>query len=307
MHTCAIVNPTAGGGRVRRHWPPLLADLLAATNRLTVRWTTGPGSGTALTRQALRRGVDRVVAIGGDGTLHHVVNGFFEDGTPLAPSAACAFVACGTGSDARHALGVPQGRAGISHFCSAPVRPVDLLRLQYTTANGATDTRYALNVASLGLSGAVVRWAQRGRTLPIPPRLRYFSAILAAVCTHRPSAVALTLNGRPLPADRAWAVAVANGSTFGAGLPIAPAAQIDDGHLDVTIVHAQPIPRLLRHAPHFYRGTHGALDGVTTHRGRTLTARPSTSSPVWLEADGEVIGRLPATVDLLPGALRIQA
>ncbi len=306
MHTCAIVNPAAGGGRVRRLWPRLRPLLHSACPQLTIRWTSGPGSGTALTQQAIRQGVDRVVAVGGDGTFHEVVNGLA--GTRSSREApVCAFVACGTGSDARRALGLPAGLDGVAHLRTAPIRPVDLLHLQYTTSDGRTASRVALNVASFGLSGAVVRWAQRGRALPLPPRLRYFGAILVALCTNRPRAVALTLDGRPLPVDRVWAVAVANGPTFGAGLQIAPSARIDDGQVDVTVIHDEPVRALLRHARRFYRGTHGSLDGVTMHRGHTLTARPAGSSPVWLEADGERLGRLPAHIEVRPRALRVQA
>ncbi|MFP4228115.1 MAG: diacylglycerol/lipid kinase family protein [Salinivenus sp.] len=307
MYTCAIVNPAAGGGRVRRLWPALLPPLLAASERLTVRWTSGPGTATVLTRRALHQGADRVVAIGGDGTLHGVVNGFFEGTQPVAPSAVCAFVACGTGSDARWMLGLPTGADAIRRLHHAPIRPIDLLRLRYTAADGTTRTRYAINVASVGLSGAVVRWTQRTRRLPLPPRLRYLGAIVAALCTHRPHAVTVHLDGHPLPAERVWIVAVANGTTFGAGLHIAPTAQVDDGELNLTIVRARPVHTLLSHAAHFYRGTLDTVDGVTTHTGRVVTARPAEASPAPLEADGERLGHVPVSVEVVPGALRVQA
>jgi diacylglycerol kinase family enzyme len=101
-------------------------------------------------------------------------------------------------------------------------------------------------------------------------------------------------------------VAIANGHSFGAGLRIAPNAMVDDGLLDVTILHDVPILRLLRSARRFYDGRHLSLDGVTAHRGRRLTVRPLTDDPVWLEADGELLGRLPATVEVVPGAIRVQ-
>ncbi|MFO8098804.1 MAG: diacylglycerol kinase family protein [Salinibacter sp.] len=307
MHTCAIVNPAAGGGRVRRLWPSLLPALLEVTDRLTVRWTSGPGTAARLTRRSLRHGADRVVAIGGDGTLHGVVNGFFEGPRAVAPTAVCAFVACGTGSDARWALGLPTGVAAIHHLRQAPVRPVDLLRLRYTAADGTTRSRYAINVASFGLSGAVVRWAQRARRIPIPPRLRYVGAIVAALCTHQPNAVSVHLDDLPLPAERVWAVAVANGSTFGAGLRIAPTAHMNDGQLNVTIVRARAVHSLLLDAAQFYRGSVAAVDGVSTYTGQAVTAQSTTAAPVPLEADGERLGQVPASIEIVPGALRVQA
>ena len=82
MRTCAIVNPTGEGGR----GPRLLSRLLDVTSALTVHWTTGPGAATSLTRSALHDGCTRVVAVGGDETLHEVVNGIFENRSPSRPS-----------------------------------------------------------------------------------------------------------------------------------------------------------------------------------------------------------------------------
>ncbi len=305
MRTCAIVNPTAGRGRVRRIWPRLLSRLLAATSSLSVRWTTGPGHATSLTRRALRDGCERIVVVGGDGTLHDVANGFFEDAAPIAPSAVLAFVACGSGSDFRRALGAPTGIEAVRQMQSDRIRPLDVLRVRYTTPGGPA-LRYAINIASVGLSGTVVRHLSSG-ILPVPPRLRYFQAALRALVTDPPVRVRLTLDGRSLPPARIRLVAVANGHAFAAGLPIAPTATPHDGRLDVTVLHDVPIPTLLRYAHRFYRGTHPSLPGVDTHRGRRLTVEPlSHQSPVWGEADGEPLGCLPFTVEVIPQALRMQ-
>ena len=78
MRACAIVNPVAGRGRVARLWPALRTRLRQATTRLTIRETTAPGEATVLTRAAIENGYDRIVAVGGDGTLHEVVNGYFR-------------------------------------------------------------------------------------------------------------------------------------------------------------------------------------------------------------------------------------
>ena len=307
MRTCAIVNPVAGGGRVRRVWPRLLSSLLAVTASLTVRWTTGPGSATSLTRQALRDGCERIVAVGGDGTLHEVVNGFFENQTLVDPSAVLAFVACGSGSDFRRTLGAPTGVEAVQQLQSDRIRPIDVLRVRYTTEHSRSAQRYAINIASAGLSGAVVRRFSPRGLLPLSPRLRYLQAALWALRTDRPAPVQLTLDGDALPPSRIRLVAVANGHTFAAGLPIAPTATPHDGVFDVTVLHDVSIPTLLRHAHRFYLGTHTALDGVSTYRGRRLTIEPlDDHRPLWAEADGEALGRLPMSVEILPRTLRLQ-
>ena len=265
MRTCAIVNPVAGGGRARRVWPRLLSRLLEVTTSLSVHWTMGPGTATALTRDALKGGMERIVAVGGDGTLHEVVNGFFENRTPVAPSAVLAFVPCGSGSDFRRTLGAPTGVEAVRQLHSNHVRPLDVLRVEYTTERGRSAHRYAVNVASAGVSGTVVRHFSPS-ILPIPPRLRYLGATLRALATDRPVPVRLTLDDASLPST------------------------------------------LLRHAHRFYLGTHPSLDGVSTHWGRQLTIEPlDDRRPVWVEADGEALGTLPMTVELVPRALRVQS
>jgi YegS/Rv2252/BmrU family lipid kinase len=307
MRTCAIVNPAAGRGRTAHLWPQLEPAIRATTHDLTVRTTTAPGEATTLTRSALRDAYDRIVAVGGDGTLHEVVNGYFEpDGTALSPAPPLVVLPCGTGMDFNRMLGAKTGLDAVSYLRSGRTRPIDLLRLAYTDRDGTRAHRYAANIASVGLSGDVVRAMDRGGRFLPTPRLRYLAAIVRALLSHTPIRVDLTLDGVDLGEWRVRVVAAANGHTFGAGIQIAPNAAIDDGQLDVTILGDVPASRLFRNVTRFYDGRHLSLDGVTTHRGRRLTIRPLDDVPVWLEADGELLGRLPATVEVVPDAIQIQ-
>jgi len=307
MRTCAIVNPAAGRGRGKRLWPRFEPRLRAATTALSVQCTTGPGHATRLARTAIRNGYDRLVAVGGDGTLHEVVNGYFEpDGTALAPAPPLVPLPCGTGTDFNRMLGGKTGLDALAYLHSDRVRAIDLLRLGYTDLDGEPAHRYAVNIASVGLSSEVVRAVNRGGLSLPSPRLRYLAAIVRALLSHEPFRVGLTLDGVNLGERCVRVVAAANGHTFGAGVKIAPNAVIDDGRLDVTILDDVPASRLFRNLPRFYDGRHLSLDGVTAHRGRRLTIRPLDDAPVWLEADGELLGRLPVTVEVVPDALRIQ-
>lgn len=306
MRTHAIVNPAAGGGRVRRRWPTLEARLRGVVPNLTVRRTTAPGEATALVRAAVRDGAERIVAVGGDGTLHEVVNGFFAaDGTPLSPAPVLTPLPCGTGSDFCRALGIPAAPVAVARLSDPQSRRIDLLRVRYTDSTGARVHRYGLNVVSFGLSARVVEGLGPQHRGLLRGRLSYLGALLRALGSHRSFGVELTVDGTPLPGSAVHLGAVANGPSFGAGIRIAPGARPDDGRLNVTILHDAPALALLCRLPRFYRGTHPALDGVTTARGRRLTATPR-EPPVPLEADGEWLGRLPATVEVVPNALRLQ-
>lgn len=176
MHTCAIVNPIAGRGQVRRLWSQLLSRLLAATAPLSVRWTTGPRHATALVRQALANGCDRVVAVGGDGTLYEVVNGFFDDASPVRPGAVPAVVPCGSEDDFRYALGMPAGlaatgRLGHGRVRAVRVRAVDVPRVRHSSPDDRRGLRHAINIAAVGLSGSVVRRLSPGARF-VPPGTR---------------------------------------------------------------------------------------------------------------------------------------
>lgn len=307
MCTCAIVNPTAGNGRVRRLWPDLHARLRATVPNLSVEKTAAPIHATALTRAALRSGAECIVAVGGDGTLHEIVNGFFDqDGTPLAPASRLVPLPCGTGTDFWRSLDAEPSQNSVAPLRSERVRPVDLLRLAYTGPEGNRRHRFAVNIASIGLSSRVARAVNRS-VFPLPfSRLHYLIALLWALVRHRPFPVECVVDGTPLDTSPVHVVAVANGHTFGSGIHIAPNAVIDDGHFDATVLHDTSVFTLLRHVSRFYDGTHLSLDGVTTHRGTRISLRAPGPEPAWLEADGELVGRLPATITVVPQAIRLQ-
>ncbi len=306
MFTHAIVNPVAGRGRVRRLWPDLATRLHDLVPDLTIEKTTAPGEATTLTRTALREGAERIVAVGGDGTLHEVVNGFFAtDGTPLGASACLVPIACGSGTDFRRALNVPTGIEAVQLLRSERIRCVDLLRIEYVTEEGRRAHRYAVNITSFGLTSRVVQAVQRSHGWG-PGSLRYLTALLRALTAHGPFQAELVLDGEPLDVSEIHLVAIANGHSFGGGIRIAPQAQLDDGALDVTILHDVPARSLLCRLPRFYRGTHSDLEGVTVARGRRITARLRSDASVGLEADGEHLGHLPVTVEVVPDALRVQ-
>jgi len=119
--TVLIVNPKSQGGRLGKRWKEL-ADTIGRAFPFEEAITQGPGDATRLTREALRGGAERVVAIGGDGTINEVVNGFFDEaGLAIAPAASFAVIPFGTGGDFRRTVNMPVGLADAGLTRTYPV------------------------------------------------------------------------------------------------------------------------------------------------------------------------------------------
>ena len=293
---------------MHRLWPTLRPALDATIGTYATRWTERPDEATELTRAALHNGYERILAVGGDGTLNEVANGFFEDDAPIRSEAVLAPISCGTGSDFRRSLDASlPPEAAIHALLQDRVRAIDVGHLEYTNDSEHMTTRYFVNIASFGMGGAVDRTVQ---SLPakeqIGGRLAYFYAILHTLVRYENQPVELSVDGVSHGPFRIRSVAVANGRYFGGSLPIAPRAQLDDGQFDVVVLGDMTRRMLFRHARRFYEGTHTTLEDVLTLRGRQITATPHTDAPVRLDVDGEPLGRLPATFKVIPHALRIQ-
>lgn len=303
-----VVNPASAGGRTARRWPAIRRALDATGLRYTAHATLGRGDAMELTRSAIRdRGIRRVTAVGGDGTLNEVVNGCFDaEGRPLAANLTLGIVSSGTGIDFRRALGVPADPLAAVHLLASEVpRPVDLGRAVF--ADGSQ--RVFLNVASCGLSADVVARVE-GRRRHGVGRLRraaFLSAAIAALLEDRQHEIELSTEAwvRRLRVEE---VAVANGPDYGGGMRIAPRARIDDGLLDVAIVGEISRAGALRAIPRLYRGTHVTHPAVTMLQARRIRITPlGATQPPPVETDGERVGAAPVEITVLPGAVRILA
>jgi diacylglycerol kinase family enzyme len=160
MRTLVLLNPAAGGRKAGRDWPQLEPLCRQYLGDFTLHRTEGPGEATTVTRNALRDGFQRIVAVGGDGTNHEVVNGFFDPETraAVAPDALFGWVSCGTGGDFRRSFpDLPKDRAHlIERIGTSNGRRMDLVAVTCDTEAGP-HWRICLNVASAGQGGDVAR------------------------------------------------------------------------------------------------------------------------------------------------------
>jgi YegS/Rv2252/BmrU family lipid kinase len=306
--TVLVVNPRSAGGKTERRWPQLRQVILEAYGPFEERFTKAPGDGTELARQALRDGALAVVALGGDGTINEVVNGFFDGDKPINPTATFGVLPSGSGGDFVKTLGTPKDLRAAATLLKSEPKPIDVGRLSFIASDGSRASRHFINISSFGMSGLVDRYVNRS-SKPLGGTMTFVLATLRAGTHYKNANVRLTLDGRPPKEGKIYTVAVANGRYFGGGMKVAPEARLDDGLFDVVTLGDYGFSDLLLRGLDVYSGKHIHGPKVTVHRARRVEAEPldgDGSAEVLIDVDGEQPGRLPATFELLPGALRVR-
>jgi diacylglycerol kinase (ATP) len=295
-----IANPRAGQGKVAAKLPEIERVLRDAELDYRIVQTTHPGHAAEAARDALRGGERYLVAAGGDGTVHEVVNGMLEGGQPVAPDAVLGVVAAGSGCDFVRSFGLPGDAVRAAHHLAGErLRVIDLGQVSYVSGNAEVN-RYFPNIAEAGLGGAVV-----ARTGGLPRFLgaaRYFCGFWLTLPRFRPATVRVEADGQAYQ-WRAHNVVVANGRFYGGGMQISPKSEPDDGALDV-LVMAGPKSEAFTTLPKVYRGTHLPHRNIVELRASRV--RIEADPPFAVEADGERLGTTPATFEVIPAAIRLK-
>ncbi len=281
-----VVNPTAGRGRVGRLVPQIERFLAGFSARLAL--TEGPGHATLLVRDAPE---ERVVAVGGDGTVHEVLKG-------LRPDQVLGVVPVGSGNDFARMLGVHAlgWRAALERALTAAPRAVDL---------GYVDDEPFGASLGLGFDAGVARQA-----LTAPPLLRgmprYLYAIFAELRHLRLPELRLSAGGELLYQGPSLLAAVMNGPTYGGGFPIAPMADPADGQLEAIVAGRFTRLGVVGILPRLMRGRHLGHPEVRRFAAPAFEVRFDRPTPA--HADGEVLKpRAVYEVRVVPGGLRVAA
>lgn len=297
MDVALLTNPAARSGAHTGAAMRAAERLREGGHRVTVVSGGSAAESSSLLRTALAVGTDAVVVAGGDGTVSLALQILAGGDVPLG------IVPSGTGNDVATALGLRDldVDAAADAVIGGRTRTIDLARV--TRADGST-LLYGTVLAS-GFDSKVNDRANRMRR----PRghRRYDIALLIEFLTLRgiPFDVELDLadgSTERLAGDLVMAT-VGNGRTYGGGIPICPDADLEDGLLDVTLVRPAGRLRLLRLLPRVYRGTHTTtVPEVSTYRIRAARlVSPGTTA----YADGEPLGPLPVSVEVVPRAVRV--
>jgi len=264
---------------------------LASAFDLDVRTTHYAGYAEELANKAAEENPDGILAAGGDGTLSQVVNGLMKSNHKIP----VGIVPLGTGNDfaklnrlinpAKLIAAIKNGGVATDVGC---------------IVHGADQKRFYINVASLGMGPDVVKRLENDSRW-LGPDLTYLKSTIKSFFGYRPESLTIEWN------DRDWSgsirsVAVANGKTFGSGLTVAPEAEANDGRLNLFVAGDVPLMQFLYFLGKIKRGK-------KVHHHKALYAEAErvcirSGEEVWIEADGELVGKTPAAFTVLPGGIK---
>ncbi len=296
--TVAIVNPKAASGKTTRRWPDLVAQLGISEARFTER----PGHAAEIAAQLLDAGVERILAVGGDGTISETVNGFFREGRAIHPNAELGIIPIGTGGDFRRTLGIRDAAHGVEVIRAGRTERIDVGVIDFERHTGGRATRYFVNLASFGMGGEVATRAKNFLS-GMSGKAAFLYATAEVFLRYRAKTVELSIDGGAWAKYKILNVAIGNGRYHGGGMHVCPLAKLGDGVLDVTVIDDLGMATLAKDLRVLY--SENLYVHPKTHHGRGQVIRARSEERVSIEIDGEALGRLPMEARVMPGAITI--
>jgi diacylglycerol kinase (ATP) len=286
-----LVNPTSGAGRVGRHSAEVLRGLASRGDHVVAIQGQSAAQAERLVAEAMAEGLDTLVAVGGDGTVHQALQAVVGTDTALG------IVPLGTGNDAADSVGLTRASPGsaVSVILAGNRRPFDVGRIE--AADGTI--RHFLCVMSSGFDSSANERANE-MTWPSGTAL-YIRAMLSVLRTFQPIPYRAELDGEVV-VDAGMLVSLGNGPSFGGGMQVCAGADMHDGRLDLIWVHSISRRELLAVFPKVYSGTHLAHPAVESRRVTTVTLEAPGQVAY---ADGERVAPLPVTVTAVPDGVQV--
>ncbi len=303
-HTRFIVNPAARNGKTGTTWGQIWQHIQKIwPHKVDYQLTRYPGHAISLSQRAPEEGVRTVIAVGGDGTVNEVVNGIMPLRGNTTTQPVLGVLELGTGGDFARTLQMPRGvRETLKWLLDAVPRPVDVGEAVCRARTGEMCTRYFINILDFGLGGSVVQWVN-SHSKRLGGTITFLTGILINLAKYRNKEIRFRVDGAEWQHCRVNNVILANGRYFGGGLLPAPMAMIHDGQLEGIVIGDIGRIEAVFNLKRLREGRHLAHPKIMHFAFQQFQAE--SMETVYVDADGELIGTLPLSVRVLPGALRV--
>lgn len=285
---CVIFNPTAGAGRSYKAMQTVERILKERNVEFTIIQTQYKAHAVSLARDAIGKGYDGIISVGGDGTLLEIASVLHSTGETLG------VIPAGTGNDFRRAIGIPRDPAeALEIILAGKKRKVDIGRLG--------EDRYFLNVAGTGFDVEVIKNTEKVRRT-FTGSLAYLLGIFLSVFAYKSVTIDVTINGQTFRRN-VLLIAIANGKCYGGGLNVAPDADVADSLFNVLIINRISNWRILLELPKMQKGQISKIPGHELFTCSELHI--SSDKPLRFNLDGEVYGQTPARLSVVPQSISV--
>ncbi len=291
----------------RGHFQKSLATLRSAMPEAAISLleTRRQGQAIELAARAYDES-DYLVAVGGDGTLNEVLNGYMRarEQSPQSAPPALGILAYGSANDMARSLDLHGNVDELVHLLrNGSTISIDAGKISYTDRQGEQQERYFLNAADVGVGARTVEYLNRRPRL-LGSNLHYLRSVLSTLATYRPQELHVVTDSGLDWSGKSLAVVAANGRYIGSGLCVAPGARLDDGQLAITLVGEADAADFLRNLGYLRRGRQLEHPAAQYHHASKMEIG-HLNAPAPVEVDGEFLGVTPVCVEVLPAAVKI--
>lgn len=302
--TIVIANRAAAAGKVGRKWPTIDAALRRVIGDYEPHFTSERGHAATLAQDAVASGITSIISVGGDGTNHEVLCGIMAANVPPG-SVTLGMIPFGTGGDFKRLLRRAKTIRQAVEELATPGDLVDVGHVRFIGDDGQPKERYFLNSTSFGLGGLVDKLVNE-TPKTFGGKASFYIATLRALMRYKATHVRLFIDDEDVGEHAIANVFVANGRYTGGGMTVAPDALLDDGLFDISLIPHMSMFKLVTRVGKLYDGSFRDLPEVHTWRGKKVEARRLDPAMGLLDVDGENPGGIPATLQLIPRAIRVR-
>lgn len=296
-----IVNPNSGGGSVGKNWEDLLKRIEDKIGKIQATFTNAKGHGSNVALDLCKKGIEVLVIIGGDGTISEVVDGIIKS---KKTSVSIVVLNLGTGGDFSRSLGVPGDlNLALDKIKNGKIRKTDVGFVRYKSEKtGENLTRYFINIIGCGMAGAVVQTVNKSSKKF--GGFSYYLGSIANIFSYQNKALKFRMDGGEWLERKVTSLAICNGQYFGGGMRVSPNSELSDGFLDAVVIGDWNLFQKVFYSKKFYNGTITNTPKVESYKCKKIEIIPIQSdNAAIIDCDGEDIGKIPMTIEVLPSAV----
>ncbi|WP_338452412.1 diacylglycerol kinase family lipid kinase [Niallia oryzisoli] len=301
-----IINEAAGNGRAKQTWEKIKRLLDNYNIQYQSYFSKYPSHPEVIAKeiaQSVPGKIAAIIAVGGDGTIHEVINGLKE-----YSNVKFGFIPTGSGNDFARGFLIPRDPEKALEFILSFDEQLPRIDVGSYHLNHNQEKSLFINNLGVGFDAEVSLEANKSRIKKWLNRigigsLTYVAALLEKAITFRPSDVMLTIDDREHHFPNVWFITISNQAYYGGGMKISPSAIPIDGLLNITVVHQLSKLKLLLVFISVFFGKHTKLKEVRTLTGKKITI--TSKEPMKVHADGEIVGESPVDIEVLPSYMHI--